>query len=342
VRRILALLVIAAVPAVASARWWDQYDRGVKAVNAREYAIAVAALQAAIKDQPGENASLRAGNKIITYVPHFWLGIAKFNAGDIDGALAEWKTSENHRAILRTDYAATLGEWVSRAQAEKTRLAKEGAASSRKSADGALSRALAAQAAALSAGTDRSDTYRRGQQKLKDALAHFNAAGNDTALLDRAAAAANQASELFANADIQQQGQEREPKRRSGPVQPAEAKPAAEEEPEGGLKPVPASDPEVARRRRELETAYRAFARGELDIAEQLLDATLLTWRSGEVYLLRGCTRYTRSVLTRSDDLASASSDFKLALLLRPELTLDRRVFSPKLVKFFEQVKSGN
>jgi hypothetical protein len=343
VRRALLLTLILALPAVANERWSDEYDRGVKAVNARDYSAAVVALKAAIAAQPVENASLRTGNRIITYVPHFWLGIARFNTGDIDGALAEWKTSEEHRAIKRTDYAVTLREWVARAQTEKARLAKEAAAGSRKAADAALSRALAAQVEALSAGTDRSEGYRRGQQKLKEALAQFNAAGNDTALLDRAAAIANQASESFANPGIQRP--EREPQR-SVALQPVES--TKKVEPEVISKPPdtqPAAlkdDPDMARRRRELEAAYRAFARGELDTAEQLLDATLLTWRSGQAYLLRGCTRYTRSMLTRSTDLGGAASDFKLALLLSPGLKLEPNAFSPKLVAFFEQVRSSS
>ena len=340
-RRILLLALVVALPAVANERWSDEYDRGVKAVNARDYAGGVVALKRAIAAQPVENASLRTGNRIITYVPHFWLGIARFNTGDIDGALAEWKTSEEHRAIKRTDYAVTLREWVARAQTEKARLAKEAAAGSRKAADAALSRALAAQVEALSAGTDRSEGYRRGQQKLKEALAQFNAAGNDTALLDRAAATANLASESFANPGIQRQ--EREPQRSVAlPVETAKVEPEVISKPPESQPAARKDDPDMARRRRELEAAYRAFARGELDIAEQLLDATLLTWRSGEAYLLRGCTRYTRSMLTRSTDLGGAASDFKLALLLSPGLKLEPNSFSPKLVAFFEQVRSSS
>ena len=348
-RRILIPLLLIALPALASNYWWDEYDRGVKAVNERDYATGIAALQRTLIAQPVESASLRAGNKIITYVPHFWLGIARFHTGDIDGALAEWKTSEDQRAIKRTDYAATLREWVSRAQTEKARLAREAAAGSRKKADAALSRALAAQVAALSAGTDRSEGYRRGQEKLREALALFNAAGNDTAVLERAAALATTASESLASSGTAQQQQQQQQQERSGPLQPAERVNIPEPP-----KPAPAStspppsasvstpvDAESARHRLELEAAYRAFARGELDIAEQLLDATLLTWRSGEAYLLRGCTRYTRAMLTRSNETGSAASDFKLALLLSPELRLDPDTFSPKLVTFFEGVRKA-
>jgi hypothetical protein len=124
----------------------------------------------------------------------------------------------------------------------------------------------------------------------KEALAQFNAAGNDTALLDRAAATANLASESFANPGIQRQ--EREPQRSVAlpPVESTKVESEVISKPPESQPAARKDDPDMARRRRELEAAYRAFARGELDIAEQLLDATLLTWRSGEAYLLRGCT----------------------------------------------------
>src|SRR4029078_4557431 len=139
-------------------------------------------------------------NEIITYVPHFFLGIAKFNLGDVDGALHEWKTSEDQGAIQKTDYYARLKEWVARANTEKQRLAQLAAPGSKKVADVALSRALSGQMEAVSAGGDRSDNYRAGQKKLQEALEQFNKGGTDVRAYGRAGDLAAQARDLFASA----------------------------------------------------------------------------------------------------------------------------------------------
>jgi len=95
--------------------------------------------------------------------------------------------------------------------------------------------------------------------------------------------------------------------------------------------------------RPELESAYRAFAVGDLTTSESMLTHILDTHASGEAYLLRGCARYTRAMLARNADagLASAADDFRQALKINGALHIDSADFSPKLVKFFEEVKRG-
>ncbi|HET7437497.1 MAG TPA: hypothetical protein VFN10_22525 [Thermoanaerobaculia bacterium] len=201
-KRLALLLVFCATTLVAAPadKWWDAYDRGVKAVNAKSYSAAAEALQKSINEMPSESTAARTKNEIITYVPHFWLGIAKFNLGDVDGALREWKTSEDQGAIGKTEYYSKLKDWVARAQVEKQRTAESAASGAKKLADAALSRALAAQVAALSAGGDRSETYRNAQRRLQDALSLFHKAGTDISAYGRAEETAKQASELFAGA----------------------------------------------------------------------------------------------------------------------------------------------
>ena len=89
-----------------------------------------------------------------------------------------------------------------------------------------------------------------------------------------------------------------------------------------------------------LESAYRAFAAGDLPKSDALLSQILATNASAEAYLLRGCARYTEATLTRGK-LDAATEDFRAALQLNPTLRLDRSAFSPKLVAYFDQVKVG-
>ncbi len=402
-KRLFLILLIAAMPLqAAQEKWWDAYSRGVKAVNAKNYDVAVAALQKAMAEMPTESNSARTKNEIITYVPHFWLGIAKFNLGDVDGALREWKISEDQGAIAKTDYYPRLRDWVSRAQAEKVRNAQSAAAGAKNAADMELSQALQSQMDALSAGADRSDTYRAAQRKLQEALSQFNSAGTNIGAYEKAGETASRARDLFARAaeDAKKQKASRplvaakpttpvampqqkpvapppqqvavvEPPKQepiviAAPppqqqqvemIAPAPAKPPVTElkTPPADIVPqqaaviAPPTSPNIALHlppggsRDLLQFAYRAYATGDLDLSERTLSSMLSTAPSGEAYLLRGCARYARAILSRNEALlAAAMTDFKAALKLNRALRLDKKTFSPKLVAFFEQVRRSS
>ncbi len=107
--------------------------------------------------------------------------------------------------------------------------------------------------------------------------------------------------------------------------------------------PPPAPAPAVADIRSDLETAYRAFAGGDLAGSETLLTNAIAKAATPEAYVLRGCARYTRAMLSRAPDalLASAADDFRAALRMNAALRLSDGAFSPKLVAFFENVRKG-
>jgi len=200
VKRALALVaLLAALPALAD-KWVDDYNRGLAAVRAKNYAAGADALQAAVGVMPNEAAQIRVHNEIFTYVPHFWLGIARFNLGDIDGAQREWKTSEEQGVVQNTIYYAKLREWQATAKEVKQRNAENAAAASKREANAAVARAVTAQAeAAVVTGADHSDAYRAAQRKLQEALDAFNKAGVDVRAYKRAGELAGQARELFAS-----------------------------------------------------------------------------------------------------------------------------------------------
>src|SRR5206468_11885888 len=107
--------------------------------------------------------------------------------------------------------------------------------------------------------------------------------------------------------------------------------------------PVPAPVAAPIDTRPELEAAYRAFAGGDLAASESLLTNAIAKSATAEAYVLRGCTRYTRAMLSRTPDalLPSAADDFRAALRMNAALRLDGGAFSPKLVTFFENVRKG-
>lgn len=445
-RAMLVLLCLTAWSALAEEKWLDAYNRGVSAVRANNFQPGAQALQKAIEEMPQENAAQRVRDQIFTYVPHFWLGIARLNLADPDGALHEWKISEEQGAIKSTPYFAQLQELIGRANSEKQRRAQVAANPSKQEANAAISRALSAQMDAVTAGGDRSDTYHAAQRKLGEAKALSAKGGLDVRVFKHASDVAEEARGLFANAadDAKKQRAARPPKtnpvqerkplevvvpfdegpppkpiiqpppphtttpmtQTSAPPPKTEVKPkVAEPPPEESEALVaariavqqyrrrllasnmpttdaqrldrqltPQSDPnlirrvveEIAAKERdldkkapaissksveipaadptagELESAYRAYAAGDLASSDRILTNVLSAKPSAEAYLLRGCSRYTQAMLSRDGNalLASAASDIQAALRINHSLRLDRGAWSPKLIAFFEKVKS--
>jgi len=451
---VLLIATTVAIPLSAAERWWESYNRGVAAVRAKNYEAGAEALQRAVAEMPVENGAARAKNEIITYVPHFWLGIARFNLSDVEGALREWKTSEDQGVVQSTPYFAQLREWEARAQSEKQRRSESAAGDSKREANAAVGRAVSAQMDAVAAGADRSDGYRAAQRKLQEAMEANGKGGTEIRAYRKVAELATQARELFVNAgeDARKQRASRVPavaRQNPQPVPPPAA--PSRREPQAATEvaaaapqvsqipprpqPSPAAAPQtapgkiaqaplpataveseelvnarmalqqyrrhlvdlhlptdevqklertlksnpdasairgveerVAARERELsrnpksrvievtssrlqgegknelESAYRAFAAGDLAVSERQLSRMLATRESAEAYLLRGCTRYTHAMLSRDRDalLGAAASDFRSALKLNRSLKLERSSFSPKLIAYFEQLRKSS
>lgn len=399
----LALVLLsAATLSAAPEKWWDAYSRGVTAVNAKNYKLAADSLQKSIAEMPNEGTNVRTRKELITYVPHFWLGIAKFNLGDNDGALREWRISEEQGVVAKTEYYSRMKDWVARAQAQTQRNAQDSASGAKKSADTAISKALEVQLDALSAGGDRSDSYLTAQRRLMEARTQFQKAGTDVNAYKAAEQTAQQAAALFSTAA--EEGKKLRAARAAAPpvrkptptpvktaqvipVAPApvrvvENPPAPLPKTETAPPPTVISADEVTKRiaeqeekrkkmeeakkpvlapvvvtatplppnvtepepsKPDLRSAYRAYAAGNLDASERILTGILSARpATAEAYLLRGCARYTRAMLSRTPDplLLAATDDFRAALQRNRRLRLDRDEFSPKLVAFFEQVRS--
>ena len=397
-RLLLVLPFLVATGALGADKWPDAYSRGIAAVNAKRYADAIPALQAAIAGNPKEGTEVKAGLTIIgSYIPHFWLGIARFHTGDIDGALREWRVSEEQGAVARTPYYAQLKSWVQRGELEKQRVAESAAAGAKKAADAAVRRAVQAQGDAVTSGGDRTESYREAQRRLQDALARFRAAGTNVAAYESVAQTADQAAQGFIAAAEEGKRVRAAQAARPKPVLPVEqptpvvpdpvpartetvfvipapastttggaaTAPAADDRRRTGASstvvvppvPIPATTTTTATTavtttappaaapapRPDVTPAYRAFAMGDLVSAERLLTNMLSKTPSAEAYLLRGCVRYTRAMLSRTPGplLLESTNDFKAALARNRALRLDPTVFSPKLVARFEQVRNG-
>jgi len=94
-RRSLALLLLLAVAAVASADYRESYRNAIDAIEKKkDWATASSYLQAAIAENPAEGGRVKLyGTRYKEYTPHVYLGLAYFNLGDCAGALREWQTA---------------------------------------------------------------------------------------------------------------------------------------------------------------------------------------------------------------------------------------------------------
>lgn len=199
-RVVLALLLVAALPALGAPKWYEAYNFGVSQVRTSNFQAGAQALQRAIDEMPQENAAQAVPGQIFTYTPHFWLGIAKVNLGDPEGALREWKISEDQGAIQNTPYYAQLRDLIGRANSQRQRRAEGAATPSKQEANGAIGRALSAQVDVVTAGGDRSETYHAAQRKLAEAKDMNAKAGVDVRSYKRAAELAEEARSLFVTA----------------------------------------------------------------------------------------------------------------------------------------------
>jgi hypothetical protein len=95
-----ALLVAAAVALMlaavrpASAQYLNAYKSGLEAIEAEDWERAESAMQEAVSERTEEKLKLPVKLFLRPYLPHFYLGQARYERGDCAGALAAWAESE--------------------------------------------------------------------------------------------------------------------------------------------------------------------------------------------------------------------------------------------------------
>lgn len=196
---VLSMAVVLTASAVLGAeKWWDFYKRGTGAIARSDWPTVADQMSKSIALKSGEELAARVSrNEAVVYVPHFWLGIARFNMGDVEGAIREWDISQGQGVIQKTQYYPDLRSYLARSQAQKAKGVAALSADARKAAEAALNRAIGSQVQAISGGGDRSESYRMGSRRLQEAWDQFNKAGNDSKAYARAAETAGKSRELF-------------------------------------------------------------------------------------------------------------------------------------------------
>jgi tetratricopeptide (TPR) repeat protein len=358
----------------AADEWKATYEKGVAAAANRQWDDAISTMQKTIAANSKEDADAHIGAAALPYIPYYWLGIALLNDGDTAGAIDALRSSVAQGEVQKTSYYASLQNALNIAQAQKGRSQKE--VRDTKKADEAISRAMMRQIEASAAGAAGDDSYRVASEKLRIAF-ESRKTGTPPAVL-QATQAATEAAALFTTAT--QAAKERRQKAAVVPTpvtttaavkepvttpntnpqppvvtpskrpvienRPPPVVPTPTEETPTTKPPEPVTQPPVAQPAtfpQPLASAYRELLNGRFDRAEELTDYYLRSnARSADGFMLRGCTRYIRGVLKNDkEQIALAADDFRAALRIRPSSTIDGRLFSPKLVAFFEDIRNG-
>lgn len=110
-RRTMGLVLVAGLAAAVSAAadFKRDYDIGVRALENGDNREALERLEAAIADNAKAEEKVRFRSMIfMPYLPHFYLGQARFALGDCEGAISAWNESLNQGVIKATDQLPTL------------------------------------------------------------------------------------------------------------------------------------------------------------------------------------------------------------------------------------------
>ena len=100
----LALLVVLAAlfgAPPSKAQYLNAYKTGLDAVEAQNWEVAASAMAEAIAERPDEKMKLPVRFFLRPYVPHFYLGYARFKSGDCAGALAAWAESQRQGVLAK-------------------------------------------------------------------------------------------------------------------------------------------------------------------------------------------------------------------------------------------------
>lgn len=111
-RALLLLLGLLALGAatIVEAGWREDYVSGIQAVDKSRWSEVASAMELAIAGNPSEDSkTIRIyGMRFEPYIPHFYLGLARYRLGDCEGALAAWEVSLSGGVVQGTPRGSEL------------------------------------------------------------------------------------------------------------------------------------------------------------------------------------------------------------------------------------------
>ncbi|MDX1571194.1 MAG: hypothetical protein R3200_11975, partial [Xanthomonadales bacterium] len=108
-RRTGIVLVLICLAGAAFADFKEDYDDALKAIEAENWADAAARLESAISDNGESQERVRMyGMRFIPYLPHYYLGLARYRLGDCQGAIDAWETALSQGVVQSQDEYSRL------------------------------------------------------------------------------------------------------------------------------------------------------------------------------------------------------------------------------------------
>lgn len=105
---VLAILLIS--PGFAVADWGEDYREGIQAIDQSRWSEAESLMARAARENPASsNKTVRIyGMRFEPYIPHYYLGLARYRLGDCAGALSAWEMSVNNGVVQGTSRFSEL------------------------------------------------------------------------------------------------------------------------------------------------------------------------------------------------------------------------------------------
>ena len=102
-----AIFLLGAVP--ASADYRASFEKGIKAIDNKDWTGAIEALRGAVAEKSAEGERvLIYGMRYKPYLPHYYLGLAYFNTGNCEAAVKAWAESERQGPVREAAEYRTL------------------------------------------------------------------------------------------------------------------------------------------------------------------------------------------------------------------------------------------
>jgi hypothetical protein len=99
----LAAAAMFALVALASADYRASFEKGIKAIDNKDWSGAIEALRGAVAEKSAEGERvLIYGMRYKPYLPHYYLGLAYFNTGNCEAAVKAWAESERQGPVRET------------------------------------------------------------------------------------------------------------------------------------------------------------------------------------------------------------------------------------------------
>lgn len=147
----------------AQADYKDAYKDGLEAAKQRNWSSVEAKMKGAIAERPQEAIRL-AALFFKNYLPHYYLGLARFELGDCRGALESWETSSSQGAVQKA-----TEEWSTLQSKRKTcqlRLAEVEQAAREAEKAVATAKDLLARVAAIARSPELAASWAAGETSL--------------------------------------------------------------------------------------------------------------------------------------------------------------------------------